>query len=297
MLKIGYFADGPWSHNAFERLINNPDLSISFICVRYDTKDLTLKKYCEAYKIPYLKDKNINSEEFISKVKDFNCDLFVSMSFNQIFRKIIIDLPRLKTINCHAGALPFYRGRNILNWALINDEKNFGITVHYIDEGIDTGDIILQRLYPITDDDDYSSLLNKAYVECAAILCDAIQQFIDGSIKSIKQEEIDTVGFYCSQRKIGDENLNWNQSSREIFNFVRSISNPGPHARTYINGIEMKINKVRYIPNAKNYKCITGAVLNKGRTGFTVKTKDSFIKVIEYEYLGKFKVGDRFELK
>jgi methionyl-tRNA formyltransferase len=65
------------------------------------------------------------------------------MSFNQIFKSEIINLPRLKTINCHAGKLPFYRSRNILNWVLINDEKEFGITVHYVDEGIDTGDIIL----------------------------------------------------------------------------------------------------------------------------------------------------------
>ena len=61
------------------------------------------------------------------------------------------NMPPLKTINCHAGKLPFYRGRNILNWVLINDEREFGITVHYVDEGIDTGDIILQRVFPITD--------------------------------------------------------------------------------------------------------------------------------------------------
>ena len=64
------------------------------------------------------------------------------MSFNQILKKKIINLPHLKTINCHAGKLPFYRGRNVLNRVLINDENEFGITIHYIDEGIDTGDIV-----------------------------------------------------------------------------------------------------------------------------------------------------------
>ena len=80
------------------------------------------------------------------------------MSFNQIFKREMIDLPKYGTINCHAGKLPFYRGRNILNWALINDEKEFGITVHYMDEGIDTGDIIVQRTYPIGEEDDYGIL-------------------------------------------------------------------------------------------------------------------------------------------
>ncbi|PHR70026.1 MAG: formyl transferase [Arcobacter sp.] len=296
-LNIGYFADGPWSHNAFEKLINDKDIIISFICVRADTKDKILKDYCNKYNISYLKNENINSEEFISEVSKYNCDIFVSMSFNQIFKKTIINLPKYKTINCHAGKLPFYRGRNILNWALINDEKSFGITVHYVDNGIDTGDIILQKDFLITDEDNYSTLLDISYVECANILYEAILMFKEPSVKTIKQKDIHSTGFYCSQRKIGDEILKWNQSSRNIFNFVRSISNPGPKARAFINNKEMKINKVDYIKDAPKYKCIIGAILNKKKDGFLVKTEDTFIYVSEFEYDGKFKVGDRFELK
>ena len=87
-----------------------------------------LINYAKKHNIPYFIEKNINSKMFIERVKKYNCDLFVSMSFDQIFKKEIINLPRLKTINCHAGKLPFYRGRNVLNWVLINDEKEFGIT-------------------------------------------------------------------------------------------------------------------------------------------------------------------------
>lgn len=296
-LNIGYFADGPWSHIAFERIINDKDINISFICVRYDTEDETLKKYAQKYDIEYLKHKNINSNEFISVINKHNCDLFVSMSFNQIFKTEIINLPKYKTINCHAGRLPFYRGRNILNWALINDEKEFGITVHYMDEGIDTGDIILQRSYAISEKDDYQTLLERAYHDCSTILYDAIVMFKKGVVKGKKQIEIHPIGFYCSQRKIGDEILDWNQTSREIFNFVRSICSPGPKARAFLNDKEMKINKIQYIDEAPVYKCINGAILNKDDKGFFVKTKDSFIKVTEFEYDGKIKVGDRFEIK
>ena len=295
-LKIGYFADGPWSHKAFDKLIANKSIEIKFICVRFDTKDETLKNHCQKFNIKYLKHQNINSEEFLKIVKVFDCDLFVSMSFNQIFKSEIINIPRFKSINCHAGKLPFYRGRNILNWALINDEKNFGITVHYIDEGIDTGDIILQRIFPITDKDDYSTLLETAFEECANILYDSVIKFFDGEVKGQKQSEISEVGFYCSQRKVGDENLNWNQTSRDIFNFVRAICKPGPQARGFINGKEMKINKVEVIENAPIYKCITGAILNKNDEGFLVKTKDSFIKVTKFDYEGNLRVGDRFEI-
>jgi len=296
-LNIGYFADGPWSHKSFEKLINDKDITISFICVRFDTNDEKLKNYCDTYGIHYLKNKDINSLEFINNVSKYDCDIFVSMSFNQIFKSEIINLPKNKIINCHAGKLPFYRGRNVLNWALINDEKEFGITVHFVDEGIDTGDIILQNTYPITDGDDYSTLLEVAYEECANTLYSAIISFKDNSFKRIKQNDINPIGFYCSQRRSGDEIIKWNQKSRDIFNFVRSICKPGPIARTFINNREMKINKIKFIEEAPSYIGTVGAVLTKGEYSFFVKTEDSFIEVLEYEYDGKFMVGDRFEVK
>lgn len=297
-LKIGYFADGIWSHNAFRKLIADKDISIQFICVRFDTKDNTLYQFAKENNIDYLKHSNINSREFIDNISKYNCDLFVSMSFNQIFKKEIINLPKLKTINCHAGKLPFYRGRNILNWALINDEKEFGITVHFIDEGIDTGDIILQKTFPISDSDDYNSLLEVAHTSCAEVLYEAILLFKkENGVQPIKQTTIHPIGFYCPQRKEGDEILDWNQTSREVFNFVRAITFPGPIARTFLKGKEMKIKRVYEIKDAPIYKATTGVILNKEKDSFIVKTKDSFIKVIDFEYDEKFRVGDRFETK
>jgi len=297
-LKIGYFADGVWGHKALKKIIGDDEISVAFICVRFDSEDRMFLDFSEKYRIDYLKYKNINSVEFIEKIKKYDCDLFVSMSFNQIFKSEIIDVPRHGIINCHAGKLPFYRGRNVLNWALINDEKDFGITVHYVDEGIDTGALILQRSYVISDKDTYRTLLERAYTECADILYNSIDMFKCGIPASVKQENISSAGFYCSQRKCGDEVLNWNQGSREIFNFVRAICHPAPMARARLNGVDMKINKVELIENAPNYKGIIGAVLMKERNGcFLVKTKDSFIRVVDFEYNGNVKVGDRFEVR
>lgn len=292
-LKVGYFADGPWSHLAFEKLIEDETISIQFIVPRSDTKDETLKEFSDKYGIDYLYPVKINSEEFIQVAERYSCDLFVSMSFNQIFRKDIINLPRLGTINCHAGKLPFYRGRNILNWALINDENSFGITVHYIDEGIDTGDIIKQNSYPINDNDDYSSLLEIAYVECANILYDSIKEIQSGESKRIEQNTIDPVGFYCGRRGEGDELINWKQTSRRLFNFIRSISKPGPMATTFISGVEVKINRSKIIVNAPEYIGTVGQLLAKTADGFLIKTEDSFIEISEIETDLKLKIGDK----
>ena len=294
-LNIGYFADGPWSHEAFKKLIRDNEISIRFVCVRFDTQDVTLKQYCKKYNIDYLKDQNVNSAEFIEELSKYQCDLFVSMSFNQIFRKRLINFPRLQSINCHAGKLPFYRGRNILNWALINDEKEFGITVHYIDEGIDTGDILAQRLLPISDEDNYATLLERAFSGCAELLYEVVKKLMVGNMVPKPQEKIHPLGFYCTGRLEGDENLNWNQPSRDIYNFVRAVCRPGPEARTFCRGKEIKINRAEYLPEAPVYKGIAGAVLDVTPEAFYVKTADTYLKIVEWRGIDRIKIGDRLK--
>lgn len=293
-LKIGYFADGRWAHNAFSLIDLDERFSIEFICLRFDTCDEILAEFGRNQGIDIIKHKNVNSADFLHDVEKYQCDIFVSMSFNQILKSNFINFPPKKTINCHAGKLPFYRGRNILNWVLINDEKEFGVTVHYVDEGIDTGDIILQETFPITQEDSYKTLLEKAFVECAKVLHKALVIIFNDQVIPIPQSDIHPVGFYCTQRKTGDEFIDWTQNSREIFNFVRAICAPGPMARAFCNGYEIKINKVSLIENAPSYKMIPGIVV--GRTGeyLIIKTGDTTILVEEYVTEKKIKIGDRF---
>jgi len=275
--------------------MEDESIKIEFVTVRYNSKDKVLLSLADRYGIPIELSPNINSQEFLDVVKKYKADLFVSMSFNQIFKDEIINLPKCKTINCHAGKLPFYRGRNILNWALINDEKEFRITVHYVDEGIDTGDIILQETYPITDEDDYGTLLERAYDGCADVLYRAIKMIQLNEVKIVKQADIDPIGMYCGMRQEGDEILNWNQGSREIFNFIRALCTPGPQATSWINGNKITINKSQMVEGAHSYKNIPGQVIGKTEGGFLVKTGDTILEITEYTYSGKIRIGDRLE--
>ncbi|MAD58089.1 MAG: formyl transferase [Porticoccus sp.] len=294
-MKIGYFADGPWSHKALDKLLADKTILISFICARFDKPDPVLRSLAAAANIPFFVEKNINSDKFLDTISDFTVDIHVSMSFNQIFRQKLINQPSLGTINCHAGKLPYYRGRNILNWALINDEKEFGITVHYMDKGIDTGDIITQSLLPIDDQDTYKTLLVRAYEGCANILYESLKKIQSGTARRIKQQSIHPMGFYCTARGPGDEVLDWNQSSRSIFNFVRAICPPGPAARTVLKDREIKINHIALLPNALKHKGICGAVLEVDDDGWIVKTADSYVKVTDWEADLKICVGDRLK--
>ena len=293
-MKIGFFGDGPWSHKSLEKLLLDEKYSIEFICVRFNNPDDFLLEKSRELGIDLFIEKNINDISFQEKLKKYNCDLFVSMSFDQIFKKETFNIPKKGTINCHAGKLPLYRGRNILNWALINGEKEFGITVHFVDEGIDTGDIIKQETHEITLKDNYKTLLEKAYINCPKLLIKAIDSIYYSNYTLISQPLGPQYGFYCCKRKIGDEVINWNQSSLNIFNFIRALTYPGPAARTEIEGNEIKILESDLINNAPNYIGIPGTLLFKDENGFLVKTQDSFVRITKWESPQKLRVGMRF---
>ena len=106
-MRIGYFADGPWSHKAFELIINDTEFNVSFIVPRKNTSDLTLKNFSSKYNIDYLENRSVNSDDFLKEIKKYDADIFISMSFDQIFKKEILKIPKFGIVNCHAGKLPF----------------------------------------------------------------------------------------------------------------------------------------------------------------------------------------------
>lgn len=291
-MKIGYFADGPWSHNAFTMINNDPQFVIAFVVPRKNTKDNKLKSFCDRYGIDYLSNQSINSRAFLDLLNQYECDILVSMSFDQIFKNEIINSTKHGVINCHAGKLPFYRGRNVLNWVLINDENEFGITVHYVDEGIDTGDIIIQELFPICEKDDYKSLLEIAYSECAKLLHKSLVLIKNDKNTRTPQKNIDELGFYCGRRIDGDEQINWNASSRDIHNLIRAVSKPGPEAFFNFNRKKYRVIKSRFYKEARPYKGIPGQVLFKKGEYIVVKTMDSFIDIL-VENSNEIKIGSR----
>ena len=295
IIKIGFFGDGPWAHEALRKLISESAIEILFVCVRFDTPDTFLLQLAEHHKIPTHTLPNVNSEASLTLLSRYKADLFVSMSFNQIFRKGILNLPPLGIINCHAGKLPFYRGRNIINWALINGEREFGITVHQVDSGIDTGDILVQRTYPIDLQDDYGSLLRVAYIECAPLLAEAITQIRLGTSKPIPQNQICLVGTYFPMRIPGDEFIDWNQSSRDIYNFIRALAFPGPLAQSYLNNQIVKFKHAELVTEPPIFKGIPGSIIGVKANELQVKTSDSLILIKDYEANEKPRLGDRLK--
>jgi methionyl-tRNA formyltransferase len=265
---------------ALERILADLRFELAFIVPRFDSRDPVLKEQAEVLAVDFLILANVNSPESLRALASYQADIFVSMSYNQILKKELLAIPRLGVINCHAGCLPFYRGRNVLNWALINGASEFGVTVHFVDEGIDTGDIILQRKEAITDDDTYRTLLDRAIGACATALYEALCQIADGTVTRRRQEEIHPVGTYFGRRVEGDEWIDWNWASRRIFDFVRGISLPGPCARTMLLGMELVVDCAELIPGAPVYIATPGEIVQvRSSGGVVVKTGDSTIAI------------------
>ena len=293
-MRIGYFADGLWGQRSLSLIAQERSLEIAFVVLRRQHPDDELAAMASRLNIKVLSVPDVNSASFITQLVAFDCDVLVSMSFDQIFRAPLIASSPLGILNCHAGQLPWYRGRNVLNWVLINDEPTFGVTVHYVDEGIDTGDIILQRTYPISDADNYATLLDRAGTYCAETLLEALLHVSIGNEQRVPQGNIDSMGFYCTERRPGDERLNWAQSSREVFNFVRALSNPGPGAITFFKDTPVVIEHAEFLAGVRPHGGFPGAIVGLGDTSFLVKTLDTYVRVTQWH--GDFmpRIGVRF---
>lgn len=279
-MRIAFFGDGPWAHQALTRILATPAWTVVLVGARHQNPDPVLRGLARTHSIPFVAPASINAGPFLAELAALRPDVVVSMSYDQIIRSALIALPPLGMINVHAGALPFYRGRNVLNWAIINGEDSFGVTCHYVDEGIDTGDIIVQRLHPIGPDDDYGQVLEHAHRLCAEVLHEALTRIADGRVEARAQNEVHPIGFYCGRRRQGDESLDWGQSAKRVHNFVRGITLPGPGARTYAAGREIAILKSVRIAGAPAYIGTPGEVVGRNPDGIVVKCSDTTLQIV-----------------
>lgn len=133
---------------------------------------------CDLYKIPVEKVSDINNPVFVDRLKKIKPDLVVSIMFNQIIGKKVLDIPKYGVINFHPAPLPYYKGVSPIFWALVNGEKEHGTTVHYIDEGIDTGGIIATRKIDVNLEDTENSLYLRACEESTPMITGVISKII-----------------------------------------------------------------------------------------------------------------------
>lgn len=279
-MRIMLYGDGVWAANSLERLYDQQH-SIVGVVVRSKPSDTAMEETARKLGIPLFQPRQVNAPDFIEKVKSIAPDLCLSISYNQILRRPLLETARLGFINFHAGKLPYYRGRNVINWAIINGETEIGLTAHLIDEGIDTGDILLQKTLPIYWTDGYGEVLNRVVAAFPEFVLEAVEAFASGKI--IPKPQAHLPGTYFSGREDGDEWLDWSDTSFNLYNKVRAIKRPGPGARTLIGDRVAIIWRVAYDASLPKYIATPGQIVGRNVDGAIIKTGDSTLLIQEVQ--------------
>lgn len=254
-----------------------------------------------------LQPQNLKDPNFINELKKLSPDLIVVVAF-RILPKEVFSIPPLGTINVHASLLPKYRGAAPINWAIINGEKETGVTTFFIDEKVDAGNIILQKKIEIGQDETAGELHDKLAKLGAEALLETVKIIQTGKVQTIKQDE--TLATPAPKIKKEMCQINWYEMKAEqVHNFVRGLS-PNPGAFTFLNGKILKIYRTKLVEKISEATTLRpGQIIVDGDSLFAVCSDLKPVQIIEVQIEGKkklkseeflrgykLKTGDNFEV-
>ncbi|MFC3882626.1 methionyl-tRNA formyltransferase [Bacillus songklensis] len=242
-----------------------------------------VKVEAEKHGIPVLQPEKIRVQEEYEKVLAYKPDLIVTAAFGQILPKEILEAPKYGCINVHASLLPELRGGAPIHYSILQGKEKTGVTIMYMVEKLDAGDILTQVEVPIDEKDNVGTLHDKLSAAGSTLLSKTIPSLIRGEIKPIKQNDEEATFAYNIKRE--QEKIDWSKTGEEIYNHIRGL-NPWPVAYTTLNGQVMKIWWGEKVVSSK--KGAPGAVLDLEADGFIVATgNETAIKITELQPSGK----------
>lgn len=197
-----------------------------------------VRECADRWGIPVFSPVRVKRPEAVERLREEAPDLIVVAAFGQILSKEILDLPRLGCVNVHASLLPAYRGAAPIQWAVINGEEKSGVTIMQMDEGLDTGDILLQEEIPLVADETGESLYNKMAKLGGELLVKALPMIEQGTLTPVRQD--DAASCYAPMLRKEMGNIDWTMPAVKIERLVRGL-NSWPGAYTFMNGKMLKI--------------------------------------------------------
>jgi len=243
-----------------------------------------VKKIALEKGIPIFQPENVKSEAFIHQLRELKPDLILVAAFGQILPKAVLEIPRIGCLNVHASLLPAYRGAAPIQWAIINGEDKTGVTIMWMNEGMDTGDIFFQEALSIDENWTSEDLFRELAALGGKMTALALDRIEAGDILRVPQDNRKAT--YAPMLKKADGKIDWSKSNRQVHNLIRGM-NPWPGAYTFRNGREIKIWKSRIYGEGKTgtYPGVfLGVVKN---IGFLVGTGEGCIIIEELQEEGK----------
>lgn len=272
---------------SLEALIKN-DYDVSAVFTKPDKpqgrKKIILptpvKAYAQENSIQVFQPEKLKTEETFNVIKEINPDLIVVVAYGKILPKNIIEFPKYGCINVHGSLLPKYRGAAPIQWSIINGDKVTGVTTMFMNEGLDTGDILLQTKIFINDEDTSDDLKKKMSVIGAETLIETLKKLEKGELVPIKQDDSQATLSPPLDKITGD--IDWQKDAEEIHNLIRG-SNSWPIAHTLLRGKIFKIYKSRV---SKDRPAYPGKILSTSPLVVGCGN-DTTIELLEVQIEGK----------
>ena len=239
--------------------------------------------------LPVLQPERARDEGFIAELRRLSPDLIVVVAYGQILPRAILELPKFGCLNVHTSLLPKYRGAAPIQWAILNDERETGVTIMKMDEGLDTGPIVSLAKTPIAPEDDASALHDHLGRMGAELLTRTIPDYVDGKIQP-RPQPVDGAS-YARKIKKDDGRIDWHQPARKIWNQVRAFV-PWPCAFTHLR--EREKTQLLKIWSAVEEAALSGnpgAVLRADKTGLVVACGEGALRIVTLQREGGRKLS------
>lgn len=249
-----------------------------------------VKQYAVSQGLKVLQPEKLKNEEFVAELRSLNADLQIVVAFRML-PEVVWNMPRLGTFNLHASLLPQYRGAAPINWAVINGDTETGITTFFLKHEIDTGEVIDQVRVPIADTDNVEVVYERLMRLGGDLVLKTVDAILEGSVKTIPQEELAQVGELRPAPKIFKETcrIDWIIGVKRIYDFVRGLS-PYPAAWTelYQEGTDPVMLKIFETEKLFcEHSLAPGTIVTDCKTYFKIASSDGYVNVLSLQLAGK----------
>ena len=245
-----------------------------------------VKEVALKHEIPVLQPVKVREPEFVEQLRTMEPDVIVVAAFGQIISRDLLELPKYGCINVHASLLPAYRGAAPIQWAVINGDRESGVTIMRMNEGLDTGDMIDKVVVPLAEDETGGSLFEKLSHAGARLCVKVLEDLESGRAVCTPQPEESTTAYAAMiTKKMGE--ICWQRPAEEIEQLIRGL-NPWPSAYTYLDNKSLKLWKATVEKaEEETENAVPGQVIRADKNGLCICTGDGILNVLELQLEGK----------